>query len=89
MEATITSKGQVTLPKALRDALGLKAGDRILFAPDQPGEYRIKRKKTYTLAEAKGLLPPVGRKISLEEMDEAVARAAAERFLRSTKSTES
>ena len=29
--ATVTSKGQVTLPKTVREALGLKAGDRILF----------------------------------------------------------
>ena len=29
--ATVTSKGQVTLPKSVRDALGLKAGDRVLF----------------------------------------------------------
>ena len=29
--ATVTSKGQVTLPKAVRDALGLKTGDEILF----------------------------------------------------------
>lgn len=31
MPATVTSKGQVTLPKDLRDALGLKAGDKVLF----------------------------------------------------------
>ena len=29
--AKITSKGQITLPKPVRDALGLKAGDRVLF----------------------------------------------------------
>ena len=29
--ATVTSKGQVTLPKSVREALGLKAGDRVLF----------------------------------------------------------
>ena len=31
MEAKITSKGQVTLPKAVRDALGLKEGDEVVF----------------------------------------------------------
>lgn len=31
MPATVTSKGQVTLPKDLRDALGLRAGDKVLF----------------------------------------------------------
>jgi antitoxin PrlF len=29
--ATLTSKGQITLPKPVRDALGLKEGDRVLF----------------------------------------------------------
>jgi len=29
--ATLTSKGQITLPKSVRDALGLKEGDRVLF----------------------------------------------------------
>lgn len=29
--ATVTSKGQITLPKSVRDALGLKTGDRVLF----------------------------------------------------------
>ena len=29
--ATVTSKGQITLPKSVRDALGLKAGDRVIF----------------------------------------------------------
>lgn len=31
MPATVTAKGQITLPKGLRDALGLKAGDKVLF----------------------------------------------------------
>ncbi len=32
--AGITAKGQVTVPKKLRDALGLKTGDRVYFVPD-------------------------------------------------------
>lgn len=35
-EARITSKGQITLPKAVRQALGLKPGDKIVF--EQEGE---------------------------------------------------
>lgn len=40
--AKITSKGQITLPKAVRDRLGLEAGDELEFV-DADGEYRIRR----------------------------------------------
>jgi antitoxin PrlF len=32
--ATVTSKGQVTIPKVVRDALGIKAGDEVIFRVD-------------------------------------------------------
>jgi AbrB family looped-hinge helix DNA binding protein len=39
-EATLTSKGQLTLPKSMREALGVRAGDRIRFVPARNG-YRL------------------------------------------------
>ena len=43
MESTITAKGQVTLPKASRDALHLKAGDKVLFEERSDGAYELPR----------------------------------------------
>lgn len=37
LEATVTSKGQITLPKMLRERLGLKRGSRIRFRVDARG----------------------------------------------------
>ena len=41
MEARITVKGQITLPKALRDAMHLKTGDKVFFEPLEDGTYVI------------------------------------------------
>ena len=76
MQATITSKGQVTVPKKVRDQLHLKAGDRIEFLVDEDGTVRVVP-VTAKVTELKGMVPKPGRAISLEEMDEAIARGAA------------
>lgn len=41
MQAIISSKGQVTLPKALRDRLHLTTGDRVEFVVDEDGVVRL------------------------------------------------
>ena len=43
MNSKLTSKGQVTLPKALRDRLGLRTGDEIAFVEDGQG-FRLEKK---------------------------------------------
>ena len=60
-EATLTSKGQTTIPKAIRDSLGMKAGDRMSFTlmPDGIVVMRVKNKR---VAELAGLLHKKGRK---------------------------
>ncbi len=60
-ETTLTSKGQTTIPKAIRDSLGMKAGDRMSFTlmPDGIVVMRVKNKR---VAELAGLLHKKGRK---------------------------
>lgn len=51
-ESTLTSKGQTTVPKAIRDSLRMKPGDRITFTPMPDGTVlmRVKNKSIMTLA---------------------------------------
>lgn len=75
--ATLTSKGQVTIPKPVRDALGLATGDRVEFAIGPGGEVRLEvpRRQVSDLA---GLLHRAGEKrLSLAQMDAAIARSVA------------
>ncbi len=60
-DATLTSKGQTTIPKQVRDALGMKAGDRITFTllPDGVVLMRVKNKSVMNVA---GSLRKQGRK---------------------------
>lgn len=60
-EATLTSKGQTTIPKAIRDSLSIKPGDRMTFTllPDGTVLMRIKNKSALDLA---GSLQRQGRK---------------------------
>lgn len=75
MQATITSKGQVTLPKPIRDRLHLKPGDKIEFLLDETGTLRVVP-VTASVTRLKGMVPKPTRIVSLEEMDEAIAKAA-------------
>ncbi len=66
--ATLTSKGQTTIPKEIRDSLHLKAGDRITFTlmPDATVVMRVKSKSITDLA---GMLHKKGRKpLTVEQL---------------------
>lgn len=60
-ESTLTSKGQTTIPKDIRDSLGIKSGDRMTFTlmPDGTVLLRVKNKSIMSLA---GSLKKKGRK---------------------------
>jgi len=71
-QATITTKGQVTIPKAVRDRLDLRAGDRLDFVVNDSGEAVIRR-VSRSVGEVRGLLAHRGKvSLTVEQMDEAV-----------------
>ena len=75
-ESTVTVKGQTTLPKDVRAALGLTSGDRVRYIV-LDGEVRIL--KVRSVKGLRGALARPGQKaVSLEEMDEAIGAGAAE-----------
>lgn len=60
-DATLTSKGQTTIPKEIRDSLGMKPGDRMTFTL-MPDATVVMRVKSGSLAELAGKLHKKGRK---------------------------
>jgi antitoxin PrlF len=77
--ARLTSKGQLTLPKAIRDRLRVNAGDTVDFVIDASGDIRV-RAGRFEARDLQGLLRRPGRKpVSLETMDDAIQAARARR----------
>jgi len=75
--ATLTSKGQITIPVQVRTALGVDAGDRIEFVEVGKGEFNIVA-ATRSVRELSGMLYRKGRKpVSIEKMNAAIAKGAA------------
>ena len=77
--STLTSKGQVTLPKEIREFLKVKSGDLIDFIIDRDGRVLV-RAASIHVGELKGLLHRPGRKpVTLREMEEAILRKHRDR----------
>lgn len=76
MQSTMTSKGQITVPAKVRRDLGLEPGTRIDFVrvDDDTYQMHVVRQPLSTLA---GSLHQPGRRLTVEEMNEAIAEAAA------------
>ena len=73
--ATLTSKGQLTLPKEVRVALGVGPGDRVDFVRMEDGNFAV-IPATMPVKRLKGILKKPGRAVSLAAMDKAIARGA-------------
>jgi antitoxin PrlF len=84
---TLTSKGQVTIPKEIRQRLGLRQGDQLIFRFDERGRLTVEPAAPNLLGDLPGLLRHRAgkRPATIEEMDEAVRERAGKRFLRETR----
>jgi len=76
--ATVTSKGQITIPKSVRDELGLRVGDRVAFRTLEDGQVVVEP-ETVDLRDLKGILKPSRTGVTLEDMDAAIRSGAAKR----------
>jgi AbrB family looped-hinge helix DNA binding protein len=74
--ATITSKGQITIPKAVRDQLGLREGDRVAFRVVGDGRVVVEP-ETIDLLDLAGILKPRRKGVTLADMDEAIRAEAS------------
>jgi AbrB family looped-hinge helix DNA binding protein len=73
--ATLTSQGQLTLPKSIRDFMGLKSGDRVAFRVREDNTVVVEP-ETVDLRSLRGALKPRRKGVTLEQMDEAIHAAA-------------
>jgi antitoxin PrlF len=74
--ATITSKGQITIPASVRAALGVDTGDRVEFVEVAKGRFEVVA-ATQPVTALKGLIPRPAQPVSVEAMNEAIAERAA------------
>jgi antitoxin PrlF len=76
--ATITSKGQVTIPRKVRTDLGVSAGDRIDFVRLDDGNYAIVLAGG-SIRSLKGVIARPETPVSLEDMEAAIQAGAMDR----------
>lgn len=74
--ATVTSKGQITIPAHIRDALHVGSGDRVEFVQIEPGRYEFIA-ATRSITELKGMFGKPGKAVSIEDMNTAIAARGA------------
>jgi antitoxin PrlF len=75
--ATMTSKGQITIPKAIRDTLRIDAGDRIAFRVREDGVVEL-QPETVDLMSLRGAVRTAVQGVTLDDMAEAIAAGAVD-----------
>ncbi|WP_290906082.1 AbrB/MazE/SpoVT family DNA-binding domain-containing protein [Aquabacterium sp.] len=74
--ATVTSKGQITIPANVRQSLHVDAGDRVEFVELEPGQFLFMAANR-SVTELKGMFGKPSKSVSIEEMNQAIASRGA------------
>jgi len=74
--ATVTSKGQITIPAPVRQALRIEAGDRVEFVEIEPGRYELVP-ATQSVRALKGMFGKATKPVTIDEMNRAIGRRGA------------
>lgn len=77
--ATLTSKGQITLPKNVRQAMGLGTEDRVDFVMAPDGRFTLVPVKS-SIQSLKGCIPKPLKPVTIEDMNAAIRRRAVAKF---------
>ncbi|MCL1922578.1 MAG: type II toxin-antitoxin system PrlF family antitoxin [Propionibacteriaceae bacterium] len=76
--ATMTTKGQVTIPLAVRKSMGLEPGFKIHFIPNEDGTFTL-HAATRPITDLFGFFGPYeGKPLTVEEMNERMMDSVAE-----------
>ena len=75
--ATMSSKGQITIPAIVRAALGVVTGDRVEFVQTKPGHFELVA-ATRSVKALKGLVSKPASPVTIEQTNEAIATQGAE-----------
>lgn len=76
IESSITKKGQTTLPRAVRDALGVEPGDRVRYVI---ADAQVRILPVRPIGRLFGKLQYSGSTVSLKDMEQAIADGATKR----------
>lgn len=77
LSATITSKGQITIPAEIRQALKLDAGARVTFEELRPGEYAFKPAQPTPVTDLKGMFGVAKQSVAIAQMNSLIAKRGA------------
>ena len=74
--STVTSKGQITIPKKIREYLKIESGDKLEFFIEKDGKVTV-MPVTESVKKLKGMIRKPKRPVSIERMKKAVEREAS------------